>query len=827
MPQVPLPPADGLTGAVRVVFFGPPRSGKSVLLDAVARYAGAGAEDPPLTLSAADPNAVRRELVPLRLLVDRPGPRAETGAVLFLDCDGQAAQDLLTHADRLKQRTARTALADAIRQADALVLVIDAGWSEAEVEAAFRSFDRFMEVLESTRADDREVGGFPVFLTLTKCDALRRPADEPTDWLARVDARKRNLRERFADWFEPDDSEDGPFLSFGSTDVRTHATAAVVPADPGFAPYTDAAGGFGVAELFDAAFAAARDHQRRAVRSQTRLTWTAGLAVGLLGVVLAVMFGLTASRPPGPVELLTGRVVRLQQIEGPTAVRLSEANLERNRRAVAGVRESPAFDGLPPGLQAFVEDRHREYAAYTEYRARFQPPQFGPADVRTRSDFDRLTAELVGPLAPPPEFERQWADTEMVRLRAKWREDLKLLEAAEAQVHAWFQGQIARASGLMRAAVPVEVSPSQWRADITDTLAQTPPFDPAAPVPGSESLPFGRGAALTFDTAFRFERSANARRDWEQMTARLADLRDLADAVGLTTNPNDPASPPLDLPAPNGGDSRGLAAARLEALKQRFPKAYDGTANWSVADLPAPLRDVLGQRLRLAAGTGVAHVHRMILGELSLNGRADTPADWAKLTTREPAGLLTKPELQDWGRLLRLLFRWSDPARPDADPVAELSAFLRKERFDWPLTRLDVTLPDALRVMLLRPAGDLTITVTSGGQPRTFRFEPAASAERTGGAAVYRFLPRDSAQLSFTPGDGFAAELPLTDGETRYVLRWEDARTGAYQFEKLSREPTITAAGPGAVPQRATGVRVKPTPEASGFGVPELLPETR
>ena len=824
MPQVPLPPADGLTGAVRVVFFGPPRSGKSVLLDAVARYAGAGAEDPPLTLSAADPNAVRRELVPLRLLVDRPGPRSETGAVLFLDCDGQAAQDLLTHADRLKQRTARTALADAIRQADALVLVIDAGWSEAEVEAAFRSFDRFMEVLESTRADDREVGGFPVFLTLTKCDTLRRPADGPTDWLARVEDHKRRVRERFNDWFQADA---GPFLSFGSMDVRTHATAAVVPADPGFAPYTDAAGGFGVAELFDAAFAAARDHQRRAVRSQTRLTWTAGLAVGLLGVVLAVMFGLTASRPPGPVELLTGRVVRLQQIEGPTAVRLSEANLERNRRAVAGVRESPAFDGLPPGLQAFVEDRHREYAAYTEYRARFQPPQFSPADVRTRADFDRLSAELVGPLAPPPEFERQWADTEMVRLRAKWREDLKLLEAAEAQVHAWFQGQIARASGLMRAAVPVEVSPSQWRADITDTLAQTPPFDPAAPVPGSESLPFGRGAALTFDTAFRFERSANARRDWEQMTARLADLRDLADAVGLTTNPNDPAPPPLDLPAPNGIDSRGLAAARLEALKQRFPKAHDGTANWSVADLPAPLRDVLGQRLRLAAGTGVAHVHRLILGELALNGRPDTPADWAKLTTREPAGLLTKPELQDWGRLLRLLFRWSDPARPDADPVAELSAFLRRERFEWPLTRLDVTLPDALRVKLLRPAGDLAITVTSGGQPRTFRFEPAAMAERTGGAAVYRFQPRDSAQLSFTPGDGFAAELPLTDGDTRYVLRWEDARTAAYQFEKLAREPTLTAAGPGAVPQRATGVRVKPTPETSGFGVPELLPETR
>lgn len=816
--------------AVRVVFFGPPRSGKTTLLYAAARHAERGAEDDTITLSAADPNVVRRELVPLRLLVDLPGPRAVSGAVEFIDCDGKAVSGLLSDADQLRRKTARSALADAVRKADALVLVVDAEGSVAEVEETFRGFHQFLGVLESTRTADRDVGGLPVYLTLTKCDALYRPAGDPTDWLTRIEARKREVRERFHDWFDAGGSAD-PFLTFGSTDVRVAATATQVPRVIGAVAYADDTGGFGVTDFLTDVLTAARGHRDRAVRSGRRLRWTAGLAVGLLAVMLVTLLGLTAARPPGPVEALTARVERMKRAEGPPAVRLAEANFDRNRSAVAAVRESPVFEQLPPELQAFVRDRDREFAAYDEYRRRFLPPQFSPADVRTASDLTRLEQDLAGPLAPPAEYRLAWGDTEAVTLLAKWRADVKLLQAAEDQVHDWYRGQISKASELLLASVPAEKAPAAWRADVTAFLAQSSPYRDDEPVPGSVALPVRRGGALTYATAAGFERAANARRDWQLAAVKLSDLRDLADALGLTADPTYTPSPGepaavLDLPLPTNGGSEALqaATARLAALKKRFPAAADGIANWSVANVPGPLRDELGRRLRLAAANGADQVRRLILGDPAVN-RA-SPA-WPALAA--PDGLLNKPEMKDWGRLLRRLLRWADPSRPDVDPVADLAAFVSKERFDWPLAGLDVTLPNALKVRLLKPAGDLTVTITDPtGRPRVYPFEPTGTPQTGSDAVVHRFRLRAGAgPLVYVPGDGFSAELPLADGDTSYRLRWIDARTAAYQFDKLTREPTVEAVGPGAVPQRAAGVRVTADPPAAGFAVTELLPEVK
>lgn len=814
---------------VRVVFFGPPRSGKTTLLHATARFAERGAEDDTVTLSAADPNVVRRELVPLRLLVDLPGPRAVTGAVEFIDCDGQAALDLLTHVDQLTRRTARSALADAVRNADALVLLVDAEGGEAALDETFRGFDQFLKVLESTRVADRDVGGLPVFLTLTKCDALHHPADTPTDWLHRIETRKRAVRERFDAWFD-DGRSDDPYLTFGSTDVRVAATATKMPQPIGILAYADDAGGFGVADFFHAVLAGARGHRDRAVRSGQRLRWTAGLAVGLLAVMLATMLGLSMTRPPGPVDALAGRARRLMQVEGPPAVRLSEINFDRHRTELTALRSSPVFNQLPAELQEYVRDRDNEFAAYDDYRRRFRPPQFAPADVRTTSDFNRLEQDLADRLAPPPGRRDDWADTEMVKLWQKWKTDLTLLREAEDQVHDWFRGQISKASELMLANVPAALAPSAWRADVTAFLGQPPPFRPDAPVPGSVALPFPRGDPLTYAAAIGFERAGNARRDWQLASARLTDLRGLADATGLTADPNYSSSPgepaaPLEVPVPvNTADALGAAAVRLAVLTKRFPDAASGTANWSAANVSGPLRNELGRRLRVAAANGADQVRRLIRDDPAVRGASP---NWPVLAA--PDGLLNKPEMRDWGRFLRLLLRWAEPGRPDVDPVAELAAFVSRDRFAWPLTGLEVTLPNALKVRVLKPAGDLTVTVTdSTGQPRVYPFEVVGSPLVEPDAAVHRFrLRTGTGPLVYVPGGGFTAELPLTDGDNTYRLKWTDARTAAYQFDKLTREPTIEATGPGAVPQRAAGVRVTADPPTAGFAVPELLPDVK
>src|SRR4051812_44697489 len=97
-------PTDRLTP--RVVFFGPPNAGKSSLLRAFARILGGAVPTDPHPFT---PSPVHPFTLPLA-----------DGPLEVCDCDGRAARDLLAHP------AARGELGDAVRSADALVLVVDA-----------------------------------------------------------------------------------------------------------------------------------------------------------------------------------------------------------------------------------------------------------------------------------------------------------------------------------------------------------------------------------------------------------------------------------------------------------------------------------------------------------------------------------------------------------------------------------------------------------------------------------------------------------------------------------------------------------------------------
>src|SRR5262249_34954131 len=154
---------------------------------------------------------------------------------------------------------ARGALTQAIRSADALVLLVDASAPKEVVDETFRDFDRFLDALEEGRTFGREVGGLPVFATLTKCDALRHEGDSPPQWLARIEQRKTGVRERFEDFFgSADDPEPSPYLPFGSIDLHLEATSVRAPKDRAFAPHNDPDGSFGVAGLVREVLPAAR-----------------------------------------------------------------------------------------------------------------------------------------------------------------------------------------------------------------------------------------------------------------------------------------------------------------------------------------------------------------------------------------------------------------------------------------------------------------------------------------------------------------------------------------------------------------------------------------
>ncbi len=800
---------------LRVVFFGPPRSGKSKLLDAVAAVARTQADDTVQLVPAEAPTGPR-SVVRRRVAVDLPGERVVTGDVEFIDCDGIAAQKLLADADLLRRRQARSELAASVRSTDALVVVIDATWPPEQVEAVFAQLHTFLTVLRDQRAADREVGGLPVFLVLGKCDELARREEAFSDWQARVTDELSKLEGRFRDWFE---DAGGPFLAFGSTELYVTATATSWPQVVG--GLTDSTGGFGIDELHAGVLVAARDHQTRSAKSRKRLHWTAGIAVGLLSAMLFTMVYLSASREPPAVDALSARIKRMKEAFGPPERRLSDERFERNRRELNTARESPVFDLLSADLQQYVTAELRQFAEYEEYRQRFDPPQFSPADVRTAGERVELEQALAERLKPPVEYAETWEPTEAVRLATKWQGDLRRLADAERDVHAWYTAQLARLTELQTAAVPSERwSPAGWRAAVGEAVSRQPPHPPAQPLDGSPAVPLPRGEPITWAAAYQFERAATAADEWRQAAIRLADVRDLADAVGLTVNPLN-ADAVLVLPTPaDAAQSLVLATDRLAKLRDRYPRALDGKARWAVTGIPGPLQEVLGGRLKTAAANGVDQVRKLVA-----NDPAAASGEWAKLA--EPNALLTKPEMAAWGELLRLLVGWSDPDRPDDDPVRHLTAFVKQTEFRWDVTKLTLTVPNALRVNAVQKAGDLTIRVGSGDRQRAYTF--AADRPRVDATATtIEFTPPDG-PLKYVPGEEFTASVTLTDQDVRAELRWADARTPAYRFDALLREPTVETVGPNPVPQKADGVRATLTVRdgTEAFRVPLLLPKTK
>jgi 50S ribosome-binding GTPase len=787
---VPTPLATADPAAARIVFFGSPNAGKSRLLEAVARVAGHEAEEPAIDLThAAEQKSLtpgsqwRRELLPYILQVDLPGPRHITGAVVLIDCDGEAANQLLQHADDLRRGKAKSALAEAIRETDALVVVVDATRTDTELAKDFGTLDQFLTVFEETRIAERDVGGLPVYLTLTKCDGLYQAGQAPTKWLETVDRRKRELEAMFKDWFSSDEAE---LSGFGTTDTRLYATAVLVPDIIAQHDYTDASGAFGVVELAHDLIHSAQEHRKARTASRKRLGWTAGLALGLLALVAGTMVLLATTAEPGDVDRLESRVRRLQLNDGGAGPRLAEARLEGYLKELNTVRDSDLFAQLPTAQRDYINERWLEATAYTSFRERFLPPQFGPADVHTARDLARFTRELDGPLNPPEAYRTTWTDTEYVKLRDKWKKDLDLLRRAEDDAQAWFRGQTTRANELLLADVPKLLSPDDWQRQVKQLLNAKQPFDVSKPVPGSMQLPVRRGQELSYSTVLRYERTANANADWQATAQRLADVLDLAQATGLAGE----GKPVFVL--------KDATQDQAVTLLNQLVSQYPNSTRWNVQNIPGPLNEELTRRVQLARGQALNLVRGWLkAGDASL--------------------LLERPDLLAWGKYLRKLDEVLNPTAASVDPVLDLAEFLKKKSFTWEVASIEVALPSSLQVRVLKPDGDLVIRLGS----TTHRFKHTGESQTEPEVRVHRFTADTPLSLAYTPGDDCSAELGLRDGDTTYLLKWGGSTRKDYQFECLSRTPTIEVNGANALPRPATAVKL--TPKPSAFRVPVLL----
>jgi hypothetical protein len=823
----PVVPPTIARDALRIVLFGMPDAGKSSLLGALAQAAqtqehllnghltdlSQGLTELQRRLYENQPRETLEEIAPFPVTFEPFVPQGQTTAerveAVLVDCDGRVANELLARRRSLEADSREGSLAGAILEADALLLVVDASASAAQVDADFGEFGRFLRLLQQSRGRRSEVGGLPVFLVLTKCDLLIQPRDSAPVWMERIEDRKRQVDARFREFLTQQTAEAS--LPFGSINLHLWATAVKRPELAGTAakprePY-------GVAELFRQLLDHGRSFRGRRARAGRRLAWTVGGSAGLLAGMLALSVTLLANRDTVRPTALHNKVdaYRSREAQTPSA-RLREP-LQSKISELTDLKNDPEFASLPAQEKEYVDDRLQELLAYREYKQKVQDVR-APAEATSEKDLDRIEAGLRQ-LAPPSERQATWSQTEAALRRVEELDDIKALRGAVLDLDDWYRQILRRGEDLwaFADAKPREGGPIPWRdwhAQVQALLdeAETPPHAATDRLPGDPRV--------TYATVLRFERIVENRAAWDAVKQRLLRLRDLTAALGLAgTLPNRP--PLLEIPPPprfTADQARGWLL-ELEKTYPRFAQEF------RLPDLPDAVVGEIKRAAHTSYDNAIAAGREVVLRHLrdaSPEGRESLDG-WRRLRP----WLASPDDLQAWRVLTTLLARLHNP---DAeDPVAALDAFVQRDRFELIVSRFTLEIPDDLKV---RPAGRFALAVWNEGERQTLEFEQAGDGRRDARRRVtaYNFRPVGAERLSYRPGDKLWAELPLKDAANEeWLFGWGRYRSELYQFERLSHPPRLYRKGQdlnrGKV---ADGVVLTVQPEGGLPRVPDLVP---
>lgn len=436
--------------ALRLVLFGMPDAGKSSLLGALAQAAqtqqpilngniteeGHGLAELRQRVYEGAPRQTLEELVPFPIVVESLAKSSEDAVgreVTIFDCDGKAANDLLSGRRPLDAAHVDGSLAHAVLDADTLILVVDGAVSPAQLESDFAEFSRFLHLLQHSRGQRTDVGGLPVFLVLTKSDLLAQADDDLAAWTARINDHKRQVGQRFQEFLAHHKAE-GP-LPFGRIDLHLAATAIKRPAlqnEPSrpLEPW-------GVAELFRQGFDSARAFRARRTRSGRRLLWTSAgtfAAVAFFALLAVVLF---ASRPGERLNLLE------LQVDGFRARYLDQSPAERHQDVSAKLTElsrladDPAFPDLPPEKQAYVQEVRKELTSYQEFQRQLDNIT-DPREARTASQLQSIK-ERLSQVTMAPEYQVEWEQTEASRRLYEWLKDVDAIAEADASTRAAYE----------------------------------------------------------------------------------------------------------------------------------------------------------------------------------------------------------------------------------------------------------------------------------------------------------------------------------------------------------------------------------------------------
>lgn len=794
MPEAPAaaPTVPG-PDALRIVLFGLPDAGKSSLLGALSQAALTqehalngrltdsthGLDELRQRLHGAGPGETQQEIVdypvvyqPFTLGGNKQLEEPENA--VLIDCDGRVATELIMRRRALDPDAAQPGLAPNVLEADTLLLVIDGAAHPTQVESDFTEFSRFLRMLETTRGNRTDVGGLPVYLVLTKCDLLAKPADSVGAWLERVEESKRQVHQRFKEFLasSPENGQEG----FGSIALKVWATAIKRPVLLGASE--DASEPYGVAELFRQAFEDARTFQEREHRSTRRVIWTGGAAVCVIAGMV-VMAGMILSQrhvEEPALRELAGKVEAFRGREAATSSARMRGDVQSRISELIDLQNDPTFSRLPAEQQAFVTQRLEELSAYRDFQDQLArvPPV---TSARNPKELDAIENALKK-LESPEKYRSDWGQTEAVLARARRLEEVKLLRVAIAEVSD-FYGALARKGQSLwaaggRAGVPIVWPDWVARMQALEDEASSVPYRPGERLPRS---------SLTYDSVLRYDTVVAARNNWESLHERLNRLRDIVSALGLSGQPNAPA--PLNLTNTFTVDQ---ASARVQELEKSYPGFRD---RFTAAGLPEGVAEQIRQaayaRDQFAIAAGQTVVLRHLLE--AMGGRKESYESWKKLLP----WLAAPDELTSWRVLATTLARLQDASA--TDPVNALEAFIRQEKFDLAIRSITLEIPDDANV---RPEGSFTIYYRKiPGDTTPYVFERTGEEKRdlAKGASSWTFRSVQQ-NIPFEPGNSFWADLPVKYQDAgNWKLTWSRSRSQVYQFQRLQEPPRLHAVG--------------------------------
>jgi GTPase SAR1 family protein len=529
MPDVQTSPvtlSDIATGAVRIVLFGMPHAGKSSLLGALLQASqiqehllngqltdlSQGLTELRRRLYEEPPHATTEEVIPYPVTFEpfavHNGGRARTRLdAVLVDCDGRVANDLLTRRRSLTANNRESRLANAILDADALVLVVDAADTPAQVDADFAEFGRFLSLLERSRGRRTDLSGLPVFLVLTKCDLLARASDSPGSWIEEIEERKSQIAGRFQDFLA---HKRAPGSSpFGRIDLHIWATAVKRPTLVGVPekprePY-------GVAELFRQALALAQTFRKQRDRSGRRLIWTlagaSAVLVLLIGIAVLLVLG-RGQRLPSRLEIRVERFRAQEQAQSPLSAHRNASSKIDELKSFAS---DPGFSELPESQRDYVRRQLQDFNAYQEYDRKLRDIT-DPADAGSLTQLEQIETSLKQ-LQVPEEFRAEWMQTEAGRRRADWLDDVDALRSEVARAVAWYQQLIQNGQRVLDDVNGPNL-PARARKVLQES--RTPPFPE-----GDNDRLLPKSHRLKYATLYGFTSVAEVRNKWEQIKKKL------------------------------------------------------------------------------------------------------------------------------------------------------------------------------------------------------------------------------------------------------------------------------------------------------------------